>query len=161
MQAVNTFRKRIDRGLRCDTKRTSESDLAGGWELDTSDPFSKAFGAIQYFSILGSPGLEHSFSIGVEDPPGQALTGFVDSDFLDSLYIDERFETYVVYFTGNNPASPPIQRPLGSWRGTGEAWLYSIGMAILLGIKFDFQTRWRLLWWDKFFRPLCRTRVRW
>jgi len=121
VQAVNTFRKKMERGLRCDTIRTDESDIGSGWQLDTSDPFSTAFGAVNYFSLLGSPGMGDTLPLQAEDPPGRALTGFVDYHFLDTLYIDERFETYVVYFTGNNPANPPIQRPLGKlvWKWGG------------------------------------------
>jgi len=122
VQAVNTFRKKIAGGMRCDTRRSTETDLSSGWQLDTSDPFKRGLGELQYFTIIGSPGLANGFSIGVDDYPGRAVTGFVDYDFLDSLYIDERFQMYVVYFTGPEPSQPRLQRPLGmmewNWGGT-------------------------------------------
>ncbi len=117
VQAVSTFRKKVERGLRCDTHRSDELNIDSGWQLDTSDPA----GGVQYFWIIGFPGIGNDFSTGMEDYPGRALTGFVDYHFLDSLYIDERFETYVVYFTGSDPAHPLMQRPLGrlAWNWGG------------------------------------------
>ncbi len=65
--------------------------------------------------------LGNDFSIGTDDFPGRALTGFVDYHFLESLYVDDRFEMYIVYFAGADPAHPSIQRPIGelpwNWGG--------------------------------------------
>lgn len=113
VQAVSTLRKRIERGLRCVTIRSSESNFGSGWQVD-SDPY-----VFQEYPV-------HRFSEGNDltmltvDYPKNSLTFDLASEFTDSLYIDDRFEMYVVYFSGD-PAHPPLQRPLGklvwNWGG--------------------------------------------
>lgn len=112
VQAISTFQKRMDMGLRCLTGRTSEGDIASGWQLDVRDPMSIDFGSIRYFSGA-LPGSGNTIGIGAEDSPGSILTGSVDYHFRDSLYEDDRLITYVVYFTGDDAAHPPLQRPIG------------------------------------------------
>jgi Tol biopolymer transport system component len=115
VQAVSTFRKRIERGLRCITGRTSQSNVGSGWQVDL-DPYAhppefpvRRFSEGNDLTILDL------------DYPSNILTFITDGDFVDSLYIDDRFEMYVVYFTGSNPAQPSIQRPIGrlewNWGG--------------------------------------------
>jgi PKD repeat protein len=114
VQAVSAFRKENRVGLRCDTKRSSESNIGSGWQLDTQDPY-----IFPEFPV-------HRFSEGNDltmltvDYPKNRLTAISAPEFTDTLYVDDRFEMYVVYFTGD-PASPPLQRPLGklvwNWGG--------------------------------------------
>ncbi len=49
------------------------------------------------------------------DYPKNNLTFILSSEFVDSLYVDDQFWMYVVYFTGN-AANPTLQRPLGRLR---------------------------------------------
>jgi len=122
VQAVSGFRKRVSRGLRCETARSAEADVASGWQLDTEDPY-RCCGVfpVLSFSLIGTPGIGSDFTVGVEDYPGRPVTELPDYDFSDSLYVDDRFEMYVLYFTGPDPTHPPIQRPLGklSWNWGG------------------------------------------
>jgi hypothetical protein len=116
VQAVSTFRKTNRIGLRCSTRRSSEADIASGWQLDTEDP---------YVFIPEYP--VHRFTEGNDltmltvDHPGNALTFILASEFIDAMYVDDRFEMYVVYFTGSDAAHSPLQRPLGklvwNWGG--------------------------------------------
>src|SRR6185437_7985933 len=122
VQAISMFQKRFDMGSRCKTIRTEESNVASGWQLD-GDPLSTELLAINYFSVLGSPVFPGStFGIAAHDSPGSALTSPpLHYLFRDTFYEDDRFETYVVYFTGNDPAHPPLQRPIGklNWNWGG------------------------------------------
>lgn len=116
VQAVSAFRKKNRVGLRCDTRRSSESDVASGWQLDTEDPYV----FLPEFPV-------HRFSEGNDltmltvDNPANAVTFILPKEFIDVLYIDDRFEMYVVYFTGSNPAAPGFQRPVGklAWNWGG------------------------------------------
>ncbi|HBB86297.1 MAG TPA: hypothetical protein DC047_01630 [Blastocatellia bacterium] len=116
VQAVSAFRKKNRVGLRCDTRRSSESDVASGWQLDTEDPYV----FLPEFPV-------HRFSEGNDltmltvDNPANAVTFILPKEFIDVLYIDDRFEMYVVYFTGSNPAAPVFQRPVGklAWNWGG------------------------------------------
>jgi len=56
------------------------------------------------------------------DYPRNSLTFIQPSDFIDSLYVDDRFEMYVVYFTGTDPKTPLFQKPLGklAWNWGGQ-----------------------------------------
>src|SRR5205807_9748634 len=62
----------------------------------------------------------NDITIPTADYPGDILTFVSSYFFVDSLYVDDRFEMYVVYFTGD-PQNPWIQRPLGklewNWGG--------------------------------------------
>ncbi|MGH9972258.1 MAG: hypothetical protein ACREBG_31310, partial [Pyrinomonadaceae bacterium] len=115
VQAVSTFRKKNRIGLRCQTKRSSEADIGSGWQLDTEDPY-----VFQEYPV-------HRFSEGSDltmltvDQPGNALTFIANTNFVDVLYVDDRFEMYVVYFTGTDPKIPVFQRPLGklAWNWGG------------------------------------------
>ena len=117
VQAVSAFRKKNRVGTRCDTRRSSESDVASGWQVDTEDPYV----FIPEFPV-------HRFTEGNDltmltvDNPGEAVTFILAKEFIDVLSIDDRFEMYVVYFTGDEKA-PGFQRPLGklawNWGGLG------------------------------------------
>lgn len=136
VQAVSAFRKRMSRGIRCETRRTSESNVASGWQLDTKDPYDCChFLTVQYFSFINPPIFGPDLRVTVEDYPDEPLTWIKDFDFVDSLYIDDRFEMYVMYFAGNKADQPWIQRPLGklAWNWGGQVvfdWDSSITDAV-------------------------------
>ena len=108
VQATSTFHKLMSRGIRCVTRRVSEADVASGWELDTIDPIT----------FLDFSGLLTAIGIDADDSPGRSLTRFTDYEFVESLYVDDRFEMYLVYYAGN-AADPVIQRSLAKY-----AWNY-------------------------------------
>jgi len=110
VQAVSLFHKFMSRGVRCHTRRTSEFDVASGWQLDTKDPITSLDFAGEVLTAIG---------IDANDSPGVPLTWFTDYEFKEVLYVDDRFEMYLVYYSGNDPHSPPIQRVLGKY-----AWNY-------------------------------------
>jgi hypothetical protein len=114
VQAVSAFRKFVSRGVRCWTHRVAESDVTSGWQRDTNDPY----GLTSYSDFSG---LLTSIGIDTNDSPGHPLTGFTDFNFVDAVYADDRFEMYIVYYSGTDPAHPPIQRPLGklTWNWGG------------------------------------------
>lgn len=116
VQAVSVLRKKTRIGLRCFTKRSSESDIGSGWQLDTGDPYGADFPEfpVRRFSE------GNDLTMLTVDYPRNELTFVTASEFIDSLYVDDRFEMYVVYFTGN-PANPPLQKPLGklAWNWGG------------------------------------------
>lgn len=115
VQAVSGFRKKTQGDLKCQTQRTSEGNIASGWQLDTSDPYNgDPSDPLRRFSE------GNDLTMVTVDYPRNALTFIMDWEFVDSLYIDDRFEMYVVYFTGD-PAHPPFQRPLGklTWNWGG------------------------------------------
>lgn len=111
VQAVSIFHKFMSRGVRCHTRRVSESDVASGWQLDTIDPITS----------MDFSGLLTAIGIDADDSPGAALTWFTDYEFKEALYVDDRFEMYLVYYSGSDPHNPPIQRPLRkySWNYGG------------------------------------------
>lgn len=107
VQAVSAYRKQVKGGnLLCSTRRSSPTDVASGWQLDTEDPY-----VFEDYPV-------HTFSEGNDltmltvDYPNQALTFIALWEHVDALEVDDRFQMYVVYFTFN-PQAPPISRPLG------------------------------------------------
>jgi hypothetical protein len=110
VQAVSAFRKYQNMGTRCATKRSAETNVASGWQLDNQDPYQNS---THYFSE------GNDLSLFAVDSPGQALTGDYDYLFADSAYVDDRFEMYLVYFTTNpipNPQRPMAKVPW-NWGG--------------------------------------------
>jgi len=132
VQAVSAFRKKNRVGTSCDTRRSSESDLGSGWQLDTDDPYV----------VEGNP--VHSFSEGNDltmltvDNPGNILTFILAKEFVDVLYIDDRFEMYVVYFSGD-AKMPDFQRPLGklAWNWGGLVVFESNGSDIVHHLRYS------------------------
>lgn len=116
VQAVSAFRK-MARGanLVCHTKRSSDSNIASGWQLDTHDPYDPGGYPAHWFTE------GDDLTMPTVDYPKTSLTFILDKEFVDSVYVDDQFEMYVVYFTGNNPTSPGLQRTLGklvwNWGG--------------------------------------------
>jgi hypothetical protein len=116
VQAVSAFRK-IGQGAKlvCNTKRSSESNIASGWQLDTTDPYDPGGYPAHWFTE------GNDLTIPTVDYPKTVLTFISDWEFVDSVYVDDQFEMYVVYFIGNQPGSPGLQRTLGklvwNWGG--------------------------------------------
>ena len=117
VQAVSAYRKRVrDGNVECFTARSSESNIASGWQLDTIDPFNHAFiHPPRYFSQ------GNSLTMGDFDGPGAWIEGTFNSVFYsyDAIYISDSFETYVYYFTGTDPAHPIFQQAM-SLQGTSS-----------------------------------------
>lgn len=113
VQAVSTFRKRMERGMRCQTRRASESNVASGWQLDTQDPYGGPDRWVDFSGVLAL-----QFPMTTDDNPSNALTVYTNWQFVDALYVDDRFEMYLVYYS-TNPGIP--SKPLGkikwSWGG--------------------------------------------
>ena len=109
VQAISTYRKAITSGnLVCMTGRSDPSSVASGWQLDTTDPYTDPH--------LFTEG--NDFPMQAQDYPSQNLTAVLDYEMRDSLYVDDQFEMYVIYYTTNVSA---IQRPLAkvvwNWGG--------------------------------------------
>lgn len=105
VQAVSSFRKRITNGnFQCFTRRNSEADVASGWQLDTVDPYNHSNHPVRRFSE------GNTLTMSDFDAPASRLDGSMVEH--DALLVDDRFEVYVVYFVGSNPASPVFQRAL-------------------------------------------------
>jgi len=120
-QAVSTFRKKVERGLKCTTKRTSEFNVASGWQVD-ADPYVFPEFPVRRFSE------GNDLTMLTVDYPSDVLTFIQDWEFVDALLIDDRFEMYVVYFTGN-PANTSVNRTLGKlvWNWGGQVVFESNG----------------------------------
>ncbi|MDT4952035.1 MAG: hypothetical protein QOJ02_173 [Acidobacteriota bacterium] len=106
VQIVSLLRKDINYGrVRCRTARNSESDTGSGWQLDTDDPYRTT--SVVRFSQGNILTTQET------DAPSVALT-LTDFDYdSDAYYINDVFETYIVYFTGSNPSAPIFQRAIG------------------------------------------------
>jgi len=129
VQAISQLAKYTERGLRCETGRTSETDVDSGWQLDTIDPYV----------LPGYP--VHRFTEGNDitalqvDAPRRPLSGVSAYEFLDNLYEDDQFQMYLVYFVGPDPSHPVVQIPIGklrwSWGGTVRfQWVESLNTGI-------------------------------
>lgn len=112
LQIVSVFRKRMNNGrLECFTTRSPQSDPNTGWNLDFSDPYRTEVPTFVSGSTVTAP-----YPIPPEfDAPGLALSGQTNGNgtpfAFDSVLVDDRFETYVFYFTGS-PGAPSFVRPL-------------------------------------------------
>jgi Tol biopolymer transport system component len=119
VQAYSMFHKILSRGIRCETSRLTESDVSSGWEADREDP-AKDIYALNSYQNFSSLAITGGF-IDENDSPSRALTRFDDWDFVDALYVDDRAEMYLIYYSGSDPYNPPIQRTLGkipwNWGG--------------------------------------------
>jgi hypothetical protein len=113
VQAISSYRKRLLNGnTQCRTARSSESNIASGWQLDL-DPYITQSHPVRYFSE-GNTLTMSSF-----DAPGQSIDNVAES--FEAFLLSEYFETYVFYFTGNDPAHPIFQRAI-SLSGSGNAY---------------------------------------
>ena len=110
-QAISLYRKTRHRGnTLCWTGRTSEENIASGWLRDGTDPWGTGrVGDIEFRRFSeGTTLTMNSF-----DPPAQALERASANIAYDAFFGDDRFETYVYYFTGSNPENPTFQRAIG------------------------------------------------
>jgi hypothetical protein len=110
VQAVSGFRKWTERGLRCTTIRTSDSDVESGWQLDFADPYDPGGYPPKFFSE------GNSLTMTTVDYPKESLTFATPQDFKEALFVDDQFWMYVIYFAGNDIKSPFMQRPIGRLR---------------------------------------------
>jgi Domain of unknown function (DUF4214) len=107
VQAVSAYRKQVKGGnLLCSTRRSSPTDVASGWQLDTEDPYVFTEYPVRRFSE------GNDLTMLTVDFPNQALTFIAPWEHVDALEIDDRFQMYVVYFTFD-PRFPSISRVLG------------------------------------------------
>lgn len=108
-QIVSVFRKNVNNGRHeCWTTRTTPSDTATGWQIDGSEVFASG----QYNNptfLSGKTITAQEF-----DSPAHRL----DRNNADgppyqreAVLVDDRFETYVMYFTGS-PGEPSFVRLL-------------------------------------------------
>ena len=113
VQAYSGYHKLMSRGIRCITDRSSEGGVASGWRADREDPNKNIYSLESFMDfsnvVLTSTGIDE------DDSPGQALTHFNDDEFVDAVYVDDRAEMYLVYYSGVDPYNPPIERPLGKY----------------------------------------------
>jgi len=111
-QIVSLFRKHMNKGrLECRTRRNPENDPNTGWNRDGADPYRTDVPTFFLGKTITAP-----YPITPEfDAPSLALAGRSNTNGnpfeLDSVLIDDRFETYVYYFTGS-PGQPEFVRPL-------------------------------------------------
>ena len=110
VQAVSGFRKWTERGLMCTGIRTSDSNVESGWQRDGSDPYDPGGFPPKWFSE------GNSLTMTTVDYPKDNLTFINSYDFNESLFVDDHFWMYVIYFAGTDATSPAIQRPLGRLR---------------------------------------------
>jgi hypothetical protein len=113
VQAVSGFRKELVNGsVRCATRRASQADVNSGWQIDLSDPLPDR---VRRFSE------GRNLSVEFEDYPGNGLEGRTEETSAEAVEVDDRFETYLIYFAGHDPARPVYQIPLGkmiwNWGG--------------------------------------------
>jgi hypothetical protein len=104
VQAGSAYRKRLkDGNIDCFTARTSQS---AGWQLDGGDPYDPE--SNRYFSE------GNVLDMSDYDDPGMLVENEYQSE--DAQFVDDQFETYVVYFTTNatnhDPTRPILQRVL-------------------------------------------------
>lgn len=104
VQVISSYRKRLlDGNTQCRTARSSESNIASGWQLD-ADPLNQPGHPVRYFSEGNTLPMSNF------DPPGETIDDGANS--YDAFLAADYFETYVFYFTGN-PSQPVFQRAVG------------------------------------------------
>jgi len=115
---VNVFERRTRSGVtECSTLRAYEDDLTTGWVVDR-DPYGHSFrvNTTDFTESNLSSRPVSLVSIDDRDTPVTVIEGN------DAYYINDSFETYVVYFTGAL-LSPDLQQPIGvlEWNFGGAA----------------------------------------
>lgn len=109
VQAVSDYRKRLrDGNLQCFTARSSESNIASGWQLDTVDPYNHSQHPPQFFSQ------GNTLTMSDFDAPGSRIEGTTNGTFFsnDAFLVSGTFEVYVFYFTGS-ASTPNFQQAIG------------------------------------------------
>jgi hypothetical protein len=116
VQIVNTQRKAFMWGDTWCWGTRNRQPPAPDWMLDTVDPYSPPV-----WFTSGNSASQHD-----EDSPLRMLitnTPPPDAEpyrSIDAYSVDEKFEIYVIYFVGNNPSSPILQRPIGFANPTND-----------------------------------------
>lgn len=115
VQSGSPYRKRlVDGNMQCFTNRTASSEgysLDGPYpyDADRSRYFSEGF-VLQDIRDYDPPGLSVEFPDLTDNPPFPEVS-------TDATFIDDQFETYVVYFTTNptnrDPENPFFKRIIG------------------------------------------------
>ncbi|HKO43546.1 MAG TPA: DUF4214 domain-containing protein [Pyrinomonadaceae bacterium] len=110
-QLVSVYRKRMNNGrIECFTARNPQSDTTSGWQLDGSDPYRMDIPTFHSGTTVTAPPVPPEF-----DAPGVRLDGRLNSNGApveyEAYFTDDRFETYVYYYTGS-PGQPTFVRPL-------------------------------------------------
>jgi len=111
-QIVSVFRKRMNNGrIECFTTRNPQTDPNTGWNLDGVNPYRTEVPTFVLGNTITAP-----YPIPPEfDAPAVPLAGRGNVNGTpfeyDAFTVDDRFETYVYYFTGI-PADPDFVMPL-------------------------------------------------
>lgn len=103
--------------IQCRTKRTGAGtgNVETGWMLDKGDPYATGgpYGGLQAIAAIdNSTGVAN---IGANDTPSETILTVKD------YFTNEAYETYVVYFTGDDPAQPRTQRVIGKMAWNWQA----------------------------------------
>lgn len=113
-QIVSVFRKRMNNGrIECFTTRNPQTDRNTGWNLDGSgsDPYRPEVPTFILGTTVTAPyPIPPEFDAPAVPLAGRGNTTGAPFEF-DAYQVDDRFETYVYYFTGS-PGSPELVRPL-------------------------------------------------
>ena len=111
-QIVSVFRKRMNNGrLECHTTRNPQTDPNTGWNLDGSDPYRTEVPTFILGTTVTAPyPIPPEFDAPAVPLAGRGNTTGAPFEF-DSYLVDDRFETYVYYFTGS-PGAPEFVKPL-------------------------------------------------
>lgn len=111
-QIVSVFRKRMSNGrLECLTTRNAQGDPNTGWNLDGADPYRLEVPTFVLGKTVTAPyPIPPEFDAPAVPLAGRGNTTGAPFEF-ESYLIDDRFETYVYYFTGS-PGQPEFVMPL-------------------------------------------------
>ncbi|HWS99997.1 MAG TPA: NBR1-Ig-like domain-containing protein [Pyrinomonadaceae bacterium] len=110
--------------IQCRTGRTAPDKTDTGWMLDDADPYKAGGGP--YGGLSATATFDYSTgaaSIGANDTPSETILTVKD------YFRNDAFETYVVYYTGDDPAKPRRQRVIGkmAWNWQGHATYNAAG----------------------------------
>lgn len=117
VQIVSTVRKIRFEGssVYCLAGRSSEDNVTNSWRIDNSpgdsgDPYENTSTAVRNFAQ------GNSLTITTRDSPAMGFP------VVDAVKVDDRFQTFVVYYAGGNPSTPNFQLRLGSlsWNWGGQ-----------------------------------------
>lgn len=112
VQLVSSFRKTLSSGrVRCATARSADSNTESGWQLDSSDPYSMS--SVQRFSDPNPFSQGYVITAQDTDSPSTPLATPYFMFDNDALFVNDYFETYIVYFTGPQILTPVFQRAIG------------------------------------------------
>jgi hypothetical protein len=99
----------------CRTGRTAQGNTDTGWMLDHGDPYATGGPYGSYAGIAAFDYSTGAAGIGANDTPSETVATVKD------YFTNEAFETYVVYFTGDDAANPRTQRVIGKMQWNWQA----------------------------------------